>query len=115
MFVAKAGALPEGVKRGPEGFLGKFLVEDIHVTFAQWHACGHQFFIATGIDIRVGLEGALFRVVNRPGDPGTGGATGKETQQSGNDAVGGFGAAADQLTVFHHFLIGKAVVNHDQI
>ena len=63
----------------------------------------------------MGLERAQVRVVNGPGHPGAGFAVGKEAQQRGDDAIGGFGATADQFAVFHHFFVGQAVVHDHQV
>ncbi len=55
--------LPEGVQCGPEGFLGEFLIENIHIFSGQWHPCRHQVFEIFIIHFRMGFKLALLRIV----------------------------------------------------
>jgi len=115
VFLAENRALPERVQRRPEGFLGEALVEGIDFVLGQGHACREQVGVAFAVDFGMGFErNAFLPVMNRPGDPRAL-ASIEEGQQGRDDAVGRGRAAADGLAVLEYFLVGQAVIDHDQI
>ena len=115
VFFLEAGPFPEGVQGGPEGFLGKALVEDVDVVLVQGYPRRNQIGVAAAIHFRVGLKRFRITIMGRPRYPGARLGIIKEAQQRRNDTVGRFGAVTHHLAVDDGFFVGQAVIDDHQI
>ena len=115
VIVAKARALPERVQHRPEGFLGEALVVSIDLGAGQRHAHGGQVRKAFRIDRETRRQAFALALIDAPRHPRAGTAAAEEAEQARNDAVRRARRAQADLLALLHFLIGQAVVNHDQL
>ena len=113
MVLAKFRFIREGEDDRPERLFRELLVELVDIVGRERDARRFQARIALRIDRHVALEGVrCAAVLLRPGDPRTLAPVREKAQQGRHDAVRAFRAALQRDAVFHHLVVGQAVIHH---